>query len=95
MKKTFPLTDPRLAPDRVRDKIRHELKRFSRNRHRRPLPEGYNQWRFDCKIGATADAAQSRPFTELGTALDALARSGAAEAYIEINVKPIHNLRGS
>lgn len=92
MKRTFPLTDPRLAPDRVRDKIRHELNRFSRNRHKRPLPEGYNQWKFDCKIGTTAENAGPRPFKELGAALDELAKAGAPAAYIEIAVKPIVRL---
>lgn len=84
MKKTFALTDPRLDPARVRDKIRQDLNRFSRQQHRKPKPEGTQIWLFDCKIGPSAAAAVSRPFKDLGRAVDEVAQTGATEVYIEI-----------
>ncbi len=90
MKKTFPLTDPRREPARVRDKIRQELNRFSRQQHRKPRPEGTQMWVFDCKIGPSAAAAAPRPYKELGRAIDEIAQAGATEVYIEITARPGH-----
>jgi hypothetical protein len=88
MRKTFPLTSERLAPARVRDRIRKELNRFSRNRHRQPLPEGYAVWHFECKIGPNAASAQPQPFKQLGVVVDQIAATGAPEVYIEIDARP-------
>jgi hypothetical protein len=88
MRKSFPLTSERLDPARVRDKIRQELNRFSRNRHRQPLPEGFAMWHFECKIGPTADAAQTQPFKQLGALVDQIAATGAPEVYIQIDAVP-------
>ncbi|MDP3069600.1 MAG: DUF6172 family protein [Opitutaceae bacterium] len=88
MKKTFPLTSERLAPARVRDKIRQELNRYSRRQHHRRPPEGFTLWNFVCKIGPNATAVEVRPFNELGAVVDRLAESGATEVYIEISAQP-------
>lgn len=88
MRKTFPLHVENRDPARVRDKIRQELNRFSRNRHHQPLPEGYTRWKFACKIGPSAAAAVEKPFNQLGGALEQLAASGATEVYIEIDALP-------
>ena len=40
MKKTFPLTQPKLHPDRVLDAVKHEIRKYLKRERRKPLPEG-------------------------------------------------------
>ena len=88
MKKTFPLKAPGRDDARVRDKIRHEINRDVRRQRRRPLPEGFLLWEFDCRMGTTADVAVPRPLKELGGAIDVLAETGAEQVYLEIVARP-------
>jgi hypothetical protein len=88
MKKTFPLTAPGKADARVRDKIRHELNKYVRRERQKPLPEGSTLWAFDCKVGRDEANARTLLLNEVGAAIDDLAASGAAEAYVEIVARP-------
>jgi hypothetical protein len=94
MKKTFSLTATGKADARVRDKIRHELNKYIRRERQKKLPEGFNLWAFDCKVGRDAATATSRPMKEVGAAIDDLAASGADEAYVEIEPRPSVRSRG-
>ena len=88
MKKTFPLSAPGKDDARVRDKIRHELNKYVRRERQKKPPEGFSTWAFDCKVGTTDTAAETRPLKEVGAAIDAVAQAGAASVYVEIIAVP-------
>ncbi|MFO1450818.1 MAG: DUF6172 family protein [Opitutaceae bacterium] len=88
MKKTFPLQSPGRDDARVRDKIRHEINRDVRRQRRRPLPEGYNAWEFDCRMGQSQDSAEPRALKDLAHAIDLVAQEGAVQVYLEIVGRP-------
>ncbi len=84
MKKIFPLKAPGKDDARVRDKIRHELNKYIRRERKKTLPEGFDLWNLDCKVGADATNAETLPPKEVGGAIDRVALAGAAEVYVEI-----------
>ncbi|MEO6245392.1 MAG: DUF6172 family protein [Opitutaceae bacterium] len=92
MKKTFSLHDPVKADARVLDAIKHEVRKYVRREHRKPLPEGFNRLDFDCKVGASADDAAPVALPDVSAALDAVARAGGPAVYIEIASRPAQRL---
>jgi hypothetical protein len=88
MKKTFPLQAANKDDARVRDKIRHEVNKYVRRSQRRTPPEGFAQWEFICRVGASAENAESKGIKEVGAAIDAVAATGAAGVYVEIEAVP-------
>lgn len=93
MKKTFSLHAPRKADARVLDAIKHEVRKYVRREHRKPLPEEFNRLEFDCRVGASEEEATSVSLKDISPALDAVGRTGAALAFVEIVSRPA--LRGS
>ncbi len=91
MKKTFPLAPEGKNPARVLEAVKHELRKYVRRERRRTPPQGVDFWDFDCKIGTSAEAAQSVHLAELIKGLDALAGAAATQAYVEIMAK--HGVR--
>lgn len=88
MKKNFPLQAPGKDDARVRDKIRHEVNKYARRSRRKELPEGFAQWEFACKVGATEAGAEPRALKEVAAAIDTVAEAGAPAVYIEITAVP-------
>ncbi|MDQ5977517.1 MAG: hypothetical protein QG602_489 [Verrucomicrobiota bacterium] len=93
MKKTFPLQAPGKDDARVRDKIRHEINKYVRRCRRKPVPEGFKQWEFLCRVGLGAEEAESRPLREVAITIDTVAQTGATAVYVEIEAVPAQ--RGS
>jgi hypothetical protein len=90
MKKIFPLKAPGKDDARVRDKIRHEINKYVRRERKKTLPEGFDLWNLNCKVGASAEAAEALPLKEVGGAIDRVALAGAMEVYIEVVVAAGH-----
>lgn len=88
MKKNFPLQAPGKDDARVRDKIRHEVNKYVRRSQRRTPPEGFAQWEFICRVGASAASAESKTIKEVGSAIDGVAATGATTVYVEIEAVP-------
>jgi hypothetical protein len=88
MKKSFPLQAPNKDDARVRDKIRHEVNKYVRRSQRRTPPEGFAQWEFICRVGRSAETAESQAIKEVGAAIDAVAATGATAVYVEIEAVP-------
>ena len=84
MKKLFPLKAPGKDDARVRDKIRHEVNKYVSRERQKKLPEGLEQWNFNCKLGASAAVAEALPFKSIAVAIDNVAATGATEVFIEI-----------
>ncbi len=94
MKKTFPLQAPGKDDARVRDKIRHEINKYVRRCRRKPVPEGFMQWDFLCRVGRAAEGAESRPLKEVGATIDTVAQGGATAVYVEIEPVPAQRSSG-
>jgi hypothetical protein len=88
MKKIFPLKAPGKDDARVRDKIRHELNKYVRRERQKQLPEGFDLWAFNCKVGLSQSAAEAKPLKEIGGTIEAVAQAGATEVYVEIVAAP-------
>jgi Family of unknown function (DUF6172) len=92
MKKTFPLQAPGKDDARVRDKVRHEVNKYVRRCRRKEVPEGFAQWEFACKVGASPETAESKPLKEVATAIDAVAEAGSTVVYLEIDAVPAQRI---
>ena len=88
MKKIFPLHQPGRDDARVRDKIRHEINKYVRRERQKPLPEGFDWWLFNCRVGPSQAAAETLPLAQVGGAIDTVARTGVEEIYVEIVSAP-------
>jgi hypothetical protein len=91
MRKTFQLAIEGKNRDRVLEAVKHEIRKYVKRERRRDLPEGVDFWDFDCKFGATQDAAQVVHFATLTAHIDTFAQAGEAQFYVEILAK--HGVR--
>ena len=90
MKKMFALKAPGKADPRVVDAVKHEVRKYVKRERRKLLPEGFTEWIFHCKAGANRDTAAACDLPDIGSIIDQVAQTGAAEAYIEIIAEPGH-----
>lgn len=84
MKKTFALTHSKLNTARLVDSIKHEIKKYLARERRKPVPEGKDYWTFDCRFGASAEAAATIFTSEINKHIDAAAAQELPEFYLEI-----------
>jgi len=91
MKKTYPLSAEGKHPDRVLEAVKHDIRKYFKRERNRPVPAGADFWDFDCKVGASADAARGVRVGAVIEAVDAAAKAGAAAVYVEILSK--HGVR--
>jgi len=91
MKKNFPLQIEGKNPDRVLEAVKHEIRKYFKRERNRALPKEVDFWDFDCKVGSSADTAEVVKVSAVIEGVDALAKSGAASAYVEILSK--HGIR--
>ena len=91
MKKTYSLSAEGKHPDRVLEAVKHDIRKYFKRERGRPVPAGADFWDFDCKVGASADAAEGVRVGAVIEAVDAVARSGSASVYVQILSK--HGVR--
>ena len=91
MKKTFPLAVEGKHPDRVLDRVKHEVRKYLKRERSRPLPAGVDYWDFDCQFGLSEDTAQAVHLANLITCIDSAAKDNAAQVYVEVWAK--HGVR--
>lgn len=84
MKKTFALKDPAKDDQRVVEAIKHDVRKYAKRERRKPLPEGFDLWELQCRVGPEPALAEGRPFKEVAAAIDAVAAAGGATVYVEI-----------
>lgn len=84
MRKTFQLHIEGKNPDRVLDATKHAIRKYLRRERGRALPEGVDYWGFDCKFGPSQDTAVPVPVGSLIQRVDALAKEGGTQFYLEI-----------
>jgi hypothetical protein len=90
MKKTFPLQARGHAPQRVVEAIKHEARKYVKRERGKKLPEGFEVWEFNCKVGATAVAAEVVLLKDISPAIDAVVQSGSPGVYLEIIAVAAH-----
>ncbi|HVU34713.1 MAG TPA: DUF6172 family protein [Opitutaceae bacterium] len=95
MKKSFPLHQPGKVPARVVDSVKHEVRKYVRREHRKPLPEGFDLWSFACKVGGTAATAVACPLGEVSAQIDQVVAAGGTDVYIEIVATAEHRPQSS
>lgn len=88
MKKSFELTSSRHRPDRQVEYVKHEINKYLGRERRKALPEGVDYWDFDCKVGATEEAAAVVMVTEISKKIDEVVAGNSDKVYIEILAKP-------
>ena len=88
MKKTFPLTHPKIKPARLADSIRAEISKYIKRERRKELPEGVDFWDFDCKVGADAASADEQHISAVSKAIGQVLEEGNDTVYVEIIAKP-------
>lgn len=90
MRKTFQLNIEGKHRDRVLDAVKHEVRKYVKRERRRDLPEGVDYWDFDCRFGLTQEVAQVAHLATLTSLMDAAAKDGADQFYVEILAKHGH-----
>ncbi|MGB2402234.1 MAG: DUF6172 family protein [Akkermansiaceae bacterium] len=88
MKKTFPLTHPKIKPARLVDSVRAELSKYIKRERRKKLPDGVDFWDFDCKVGPDSAAAREYHLSALSKAVGEICEQGNEAVYVEIIAKP-------
>ncbi len=85
MKKTFLFKDPAKDDQRVIEAIKHDVRKYAKRERRKPLPEGFDLWELQCRVGPEAARSEGRAFKEVPAAIDAVAAAeGATAVYVEI-----------
>lgn len=87
MKKTFPLAVAGKNPERLLEATKHEIRKYIKRERRRALPQGVDFWDFDCRFGASEETAVTAHLAELTPLIDAIAKTGSAQFYVEILAK--------
>jgi hypothetical protein len=93
MKKTFKLTDPKKAPARQVDFVKHEISKYLARERRKTPAEGADYWDFDCKLGKEEASATVVHVAEINKSIDQVVASGAEQFYMEIMAKPGHRAK--
>lgn len=88
MKKEFKLTDPKKAPARQVDYVKHEINKYIARERRKPLTDKADYWDFNCKLGKERISAYVIHVAEINKGIDQLVAKGAESFYIEILAKP-------
>ena len=90
MRKTFQLRPEGKHPDRVLEAVKHEIRKYIKRERRRVLPEGVDFWDFDCRFGATEEAASVVHLSDFTALMDDVAKAAGPQFYVEILAKPGH-----
>ena len=90
MKKEFKLTDPKKAPARQVDSVKHEISKYIARERRKPVEKGADFWDFDCKIGKDKYSALIIHVAEINKSIDKIVKENSEHLYIEISAKPGH-----
>ena len=92
MKKTYTLNVEGKNRERLLEASKHDIRKYVKRERAKPLPYGVDYWDFECKAGASADAATLVHLAEMMGVVDALTSDGADRFYVEIISKPGHRV---
>ncbi|CAA6815668.1 MAG: Unknown protein [uncultured Campylobacterales bacterium] len=84
MKKIFQLTAENNKPERVIEKIKHDIKKYVKRERNKKTPDDDHYWEFDCKFGKTKDSTKDVIVPDISGLLDIAAKEEWKECYIQI-----------
>ena len=85
MKKYYPLTKGKHAPARVIDGIKSNVRRHVTRQRGKELPQNFDFWDFNCRVGETEKDAVSVHLKAIGKAIDeAAAKSTSEKIFVAI-----------
>ncbi|MDG6773261.1 DUF6172 family protein [Thiomicrorhabdus sp. ZW0627] len=90
MKKTFKLTHEKIAPARLVEAIKHEVKKYIKRERNKPLPQDADFWDFDCRFGADQENSVVIHVAEIDKAISQAEADNLESFYLEIVAKPGH-----
>jgi hypothetical protein len=88
MKKVFALHAAGKADARVIEAIKNDVRKYVKRERKKALPEGFDVWEFNCRVGAAAPDAESKELKDVGGAIDQIALTGADSVYVELLAVP-------
>jgi hypothetical protein len=88
MKKTFPLTHPKIKPERLVEGIRADVNKYVKRERKKTLPEGVDFWDFACKVGVVEEFALPMHLAEVSAAIGQVLTEGNDTVYVEVLSKP-------
>lgn len=91
MKKIFPLKVPDRVDARVVEAVKNDVRKYVKRERRKTLPEGFDEWHFNCRAGPDEVSARACALGDLSAAIDDVANAGGGEIYIEILAAPGHH----
>jgi hypothetical protein len=93
MNKTFNLKVENKAPERQADSIKHEIKKYLTRERKKKLPEGFNVWDFDCKIGVDADNTAPVRVTDINTKISELCTAEVESFFLVIHARASNKIK--
>lgn len=84
MKKTFNLNVENKAPERQLDSIKYEIRKYIKREKRKPLPEGVDFWKFECKFAKDAQEPYAIDFLDITKCIDEASVENCKTLYMEI-----------
>lgn len=84
MKKIFKLNIENKTPDRQLDSIKYEIRKYIKREKRKPLPEGVDFWKFECKFAKNSQEPQVIDFLDITKCIDNAAVENCETIYMEI-----------
>lgn len=84
MKRTYQLHIEGKNRERLLDAARHDIRRYQQRERRRPVPEGFDFWDFDCRFGADEASAEKADVGELSALITTFTQDGAPTFYVEL-----------
>jgi hypothetical protein len=88
MKKTFKLKVENKNPDRLLEAVKHEIRKYIKREKNKPLPEGIDYWKFECKFAKNDDEHKVIDFVEITDCINAASKEDCETIYMEILSTP-------
>ncbi|WP_419770078.1 MAG: DUF6172 family protein [Candidatus Marinarcus sp.] len=84
MKKRFKLSAENKNPERVLDSIKYEIRKYIKREKRKPLPEGVDFWKFECKFAKDDETPVEIDFLDITKCINEAAADECESFYMEI-----------
>lgn len=84
MKKTFKLNVENKHPDRQIESIKHEIRKYIKREKNKPLKEGVDFWKFECKFAKDSEEPKTIEFVDITKNIDEASNEKCETLYMEI-----------
>jgi len=88
MKKTFKITDPKIARPRRVEAIKYEVRKYLQRERRKPLPPGVDYWDFACRFGDDEASSAVIHVADINQAISRAETEQLESFYLEILARP-------